>query len=60
LHQEVDLAKGTRPVWRRPVHVALKWVLRAGMEVLSLRRPEVSGSSVQEGGRKTIAVITGK
>ncbi len=60
LHQEVDLAKGTMPVWRRPVHVALKWALRAGMEVLSLRRPEVSGSSVQEGGRKTIAVITGK
>jgi radical SAM superfamily enzyme YgiQ (UPF0313 family) len=60
LHQEAGLAMATMPVWRRPVHVALKWALRAGMEVLSLRRPEVTDGGVKEHGRKTIAVMSGK
>ena len=58
LHQEADLAKGTMPVWRRPVHVALKWAFRAGMEVLSLRRPGSTDSGTKERGRKTIAVMS--
>jgi radical SAM superfamily enzyme YgiQ (UPF0313 family) len=42
LHKEVELAKGSYPALTRPVHLALKWAYRAGMELLSRRHPSVA------------------
>jgi radical SAM superfamily enzyme YgiQ (UPF0313 family) len=39
LYKEVELAKGRYSRLTRPVHTALKWAYRAGMELFSLRRP---------------------
>ena len=38
LYKEVELAKGKYSKLTRPAHTAIKWVYRAGMELLSLRR----------------------
>jgi radical SAM superfamily enzyme YgiQ (UPF0313 family) len=42
LYEEVELAKGSYSRLTRPLHVALKWAYRAGMELFSLKRLEAS------------------
>jgi anaerobic magnesium-protoporphyrin IX monomethyl ester cyclase len=43
LHKEVGLAKHRYSKLTRPLHVALKWAYRAGMELLSLKKPRSEG-----------------
>jgi anaerobic magnesium-protoporphyrin IX monomethyl ester cyclase len=53
LGMEVSLARGEHPAWVRPLHQALKWLYRLGMEVLALlpraRAPGAEGARQPDG-----------